>query len=292
MRIVPVIAAIAATLGACTPAPRPPAGPPNTPATTRSTGSTATPSIRPGTPTGKVETLAATVIGRINAGDGQGLTSSGTALLESTNTAGTGGIHELDGQTGTSQTRLADQPGRTTSGLAVTARPGTAGTVWQLTMRDNVAIARDRATLTPQRQVAYQGEGWGLCDDGTQLVHSDGTMRLTLRDATTFTPTGTIEVTGGWWNTGRLGELECVHHNGHRAVWANVIGTSWMLRIDLDSRSVTAVADLAPVMAAVMTARVDTPINGIAAITNASNEFWISGIGWHAALRVRLMPRQ
>lgn len=292
MRIALVITAITVTLGACTPAPRPPAGPPNAPTTTRPAGSTTTSPTRPGTRPGKVETLAAAVIGRMNAGDGQGLTSSGGALLESTNTAGTGGIQELDAQTGTSRTRLADQPGRTTSGLAVTARPGAADTVWQLTLRENVAIARDRATLTPQRQVAYEGEGWGLCDDGTQLVHSDGTMRLTLRDSTTFTPIGAIEVTGGWWNTGRLGELECVHDNGHRAVWANLTGTSWMLRIDLASRSVTAVADLAPVMAAVTTANIDSPINGIAAIPNAPNEFWISGTGWKAAVRVRLMPRQ
>lgn len=293
MRIGLVITAIAAILGACTLAPRPAAGPPNAPAPTTSTSSATTPSA-PATRTGKIETLAAAVIGHMNTGDGQGqgLTSNRETLLESTNIDGTGGIRELNAETGAPHIRLADQPGRTASGLAVTTRPGTPGTVWQLTLRDHIAIARDHATLTPQREVAFDGEGWGLCDDGTQLVQSDGTMRLTLRDASTFAQTGTIEVTGGWWTTSRLGELECVRHNGHRVVWANLAGTSWLLRIDLDAEgAVTAVADLSPALAAVTTTATDAPINGIAATTTATNEFWITGNGWKSPLRIRLTPR-
>lgn len=291
MRIVLTITALAATLAACSPAPARTdgaSGPP--PATTSSASPTTTAAAAL---PGKVQTFAAAVIGRMDAGDGigRGLTSTGDLLLESTNTNGAGGIRELDPATGTPRAAAVDQPGRTVSGVAVTVRPGTTDTVWQLTQHENIAIARDRATLTPQRQVTYQGDGRGLCDDGTQLVHSDGTMRLTLRDAITFAPTATIEVAGGWWTSGHLGELECVHDNGGRAVWANLTGTSWMLRVDLDARTVTAVADLAPAMAATLTNPADEPINGIAAVANSHNQFWLTGPGWATPLRIRLIPR-
>jgi glutamine cyclotransferase len=177
------------------------------------------------------------------------------------------------------------------SGVAVSTRPNRPSVVWQLTLRDHFAIARDPFTLAEQRHVPYQGEGWGLCDDGTQLVHSDGTMRLRLRDAETFAEKDVVEVAGGWWATGRLGELECVVTDGRREVWANLAGTSWMLRVDLSARAVTAVADLAPVMAASMTTTISDAISGIAMIPNARNEFWISGKGWRAPVRIRLVPR-
>jgi glutamine cyclotransferase len=281
VRTLLAIATTTALLCACTaPAGAPP--PPTAPVTTTITA-----------PPGKIETFAAAVIGQRNAGSGQGygLTTSDTSLLESTNTPGTAGIRALDPTTGTTRTRLLDQPGLTASGIGVSSRSGTAATVWQLTLHNGIAIARDPITLAPRRQISYQGEGRGLCDDGTQLVHSNGSMRLTLRDATTFAPTGTIDVTGGWWANARLGELECVADDGRRVAWANLMGTSWMLRVDLDARAVTAVADLAPAMTAASATGADASINGIAAIPNSHNEFWVTGAGWPTVLRIRLTPR-
>ncbi|RAS59436.1 glutamine cyclotransferase [Lentzea atacamensis] len=285
---------VAAVLSACTPTTTTPAsGSPPFSTTVPASAATTTATSIAKSPSGKVETFAAAVVGRMASGDGegQGLTRNTGSLLESTNTAGSGGIRELDDPSGTPRVRVVDQPGRTVSGVAVSARPNRPSIVWQLTLRDHVAIARDPSTLGEQRQVTFQGEGWGLCDDGTQLVHSNGTMRLMLRDADTFEEKSVIEVTGGWWTTGRLGELECVGTDGRREVWANLAGTSWMLRVDLAARAVTAVADLAPVMAAATSATPGDAITGIAAIPNTRNEFWISGKSWRTPIRVRLTPR-
>ena len=59
-------------------------------------------------------------------------------------------------------------------GLAVTG-----DTVWTLTWQNGVAHNRDPETLEVRSEVRYQGEGWGLCTDGTRLVMSDGSDRLT-----------------------------------------------------------------------------------------------------------------
>ncbi|WP_158102757.1 glutaminyl-peptide cyclotransferase [Lentzea kentuckyensis] len=240
----------------------------------------------------KVETFAAAVVGQMTVGDnnGTGLVNGEGVLLESTNRSEGGGIRAIDAASGTERIQLTDQPGRTMSGVAVSVRPGRPGIVWQLTLRDGVAIARDQSTLVEQRQVSYRGEGWGLCDDGTQLVQSEGSMRLVLRDAGTFAEKGVIEVAGGWWSNRRLGELECVRDGERRQVWANLVDTSWLLRIDLGARAVTAVADLAPALAG-STAVAQEVVSGIASVPGVRNELWLSGGGWSRPVKVRLAAR-
>lgn len=240
----------------------------------------------------KVETFAAAVVGQMTGGDnnGTGLVNGEGVLLESTNRSEGGGIRAIDAASGVERIQLTDQPGRTMSGVAVSVRPGRPGIVWQLTLRDGVAIARDQSTLVEQHRVAYRGEGWGLCDDGTQLVQSEGSMRLVLRDAGTFAEKGMIEVAGGWWSSRRLGELECVRNGDRRQVWANIVDTSWLLRVDLEARAVTAVADLAPAMSG-STATEQNVISGIASVSGAGDELWLSGSGWSQPVKIRLVAR-
>lgn len=280
------VAAATLLLVACTAPPLPPqpeAAPP--PSTTSSTP----PAARPAA----VQSLAAAVVGRLDRADGaaDGLEIVSNVLLESTNVAGAGGIRELDQANGGVRRTLTDQPARVMSGLTFTARPGRPPVVWQLTRQAGIAIARDATTLAQARQTTFKGEGHGLCDDGTHLVQSDGTTQLVLRNPDTFAPQQSITVTGGWWKTGHLGELECVQASGRRAVWAVLTGTSWMVRVDIETSTVTAVADLAAVMTAAANARTDQTINAIAAIPHADNEFWVSGSGWSSVWKIKLTPR-
>lgn len=112
----------------------------------------------------------------------------------------------------------------------------------QLTWQAGRAIVWDRATMTRLDEYRYDGEGWGLCHDGTQLVMSDGSDRLTFRDATTFEATGSVAVTVRGAPLGQLNELECIDG----AVWANVWQTDDIVRIDPGTGVVTGVLDLAP----------------------------------------------
>ena len=58
-----------------------------------------------------------------------------------------------------------------------------------------MAIERDRKTLSEVRRVSYEGEGWGICDDGQRLIMSDGSAKLTFRDPKSFKETGNVQVT-------------------------------------------------------------------------------------------------
>lgn len=156
--------------------------------------------------------------------------------------------------------------------------------IWQLTWQEGVALERDRETLAELRRVEYSGEGWGLCFDGTRLVMSDGSDRLTFRDPATFAPTGSVEVRAEGSPVEELNELECVDGQ----VWANVWRSDQIVRIDPASGQVTAVVDASGLLSPQQRAGTDV-LNGIAAVPG-TDEFLLTGKLWPAVFRVRFVP--
>ncbi len=155
--------------------------------------------------------------------------------------------------------------------------------LWQLTWTNGVAIERDRETLAELRRVRYDGEGWGLCSDGEQLVMSDGTARLTFRDPVSFAATGSVAVRAGGIPVPRLNELECAGG----AVWANVWQTGHIVRIDPSTGRITGVVDASGVLTTQQRAGAGV-LNGIAAVPG-TDEFLITGKNWPAMFRVRFV---
>jgi glutaminyl-peptide cyclotransferase len=156
-------------------------------------------------------------------------------LFESTGLVGRSTVRELDRITG-AVLRSADLPdGMFGEGLAMAG-----DRLLQVTWLSEVALAWDPATFEPLATYAYEGEGWGLCQDGTRLVMSDGSATLTFRDPTSFEATGSVEVTAGGVPLVDLNELECVGGE----VWANVWLTPFIVRIDPATGAVTGVLDM------------------------------------------------
>ena len=156
--------------------------------------------------------------------------------------------------------------------------------IWQLTWTDGVAIERDRDSLEQRRQVTYDGEGWGLCHDGSRLIMSDGTDRLTFRDPETFAVQGDVLVRNAGAEVRDLNELECAGG----AVYANVWRTDEILRIDPSTGAVTAVIDASGLLPADERDRADV-LNGIAAIPG-TEEFLLTGKYWPHTYRVAFTP--
>lgn len=156
--------------------------------------------------------------------------------------------------------------------------------IWQLTWQEGIAVQRDRATLREVNRVSYQGEGWGLCYDGSRLVASDGSSSLTFRDPHTFAPLGQVRVTVAGQPVDQLNELECADGQ----VWANVWQTDWILRIDPASGQVTGVVDASGLLTPRERARADV-LNGIAAVPG-TDEFLLTGKYWPHTYRVRFVP--
>ena len=53
-----------------------------------------------------------------------------------------------------------------------------ADSIYQLTWRSRQGFIYDKETLQRKGSFVYSTEGWGLTDDGTQLIMSDGSEKL------------------------------------------------------------------------------------------------------------------
>ena len=203
-------------------------------------------------------------------------------LYESTGLEGRSQLRVLDPATGAVR-RAVPLPGQLFGeGITVTG-----DRIWQLTWRDGVVLAWDRATLTLRDRVPLDGEGWGLCRDdahGGRLVRSDGTARLRFHDPVTFAEQGSVTVTLDGTPLTQLNELECVGG----AVWANVWQTDRIVRIDPADGHVTAVVDAAGLLDPARRAGTDV-LNGIAAVPG-TDEFLLTGKWWPTTFRVRFDP--
>lgn len=207
----------------------------------------------------------------------QGLEVSDGQIYESTGQYGSSQVQRrpLDGGPPTvSVPMAADEFGE---GLALTP-----DTLWTLTWKNGIAHNRAPQTLEVRDEVHYEGEGWGLCFDGAQLVMSNGSDQLTFRDPVTFEPTGTVDVTAGGTAVPWLNELECVDGE----VLANVFMTDEILRIDPTTGHVTAIYDGAHLQQP-RPANDDAVLNGVAALPD-SDTLLVTGKLWPTMYEVRL----
>lgn len=208
----------------------------------------------------------------------QGLEIDGQILYEGTGNVGASQLRELDPVGGAMRRSAMVPADYFGEGITVVD-----DRIWQLTWRDGVAIEWDRATLTPLREVAMDGEGWGLCRDGDRLIRSDGTDRLRFHDAKDFEETGGVNVTRSGRPVPHLNELECVDGQ----VWANIWLTNEIVRIDPATGMANAVVD-ASAIAGDQGQNDDEVLNGIAHIEGA--EFFLTGKHWPTIFRVRIDP--
>ncbi len=209
----------------------------------------------------------------------QGLLWHEGELYESTGLVGRSSIRRWDLSSG----RIAQRkevPDVFAEGLALVGDE-----LFQLTWQDEVLLVYDRESFELKREVAYEGEGWGLCFDGESLVMSDGSDELTFRDPETFEVERRLRVRKVGRPVRMLNELECVDG----AIWANVWQRDDILKIDPRSGHVTATVDASGLLSFVERRGADV-LNGIAWIPEREH-FVLTGKLWPAAFEVELVER-
>lgn len=161
--------------------------------------------------------------------------------------------------------------------------------IWQLTWKERAALRWDAATLELAERVSFNREGWGSCTVPVgpvgEVVTSDGSSELVRRDPVTLQPRDVVHVRCPGTGTRVRWLNDLTWADG--LVWANVLGTSWLAGIDLDSGLLAAVADARA--AAERHAHPQLVMNGIAAL-GRPGEFLLTGKGWRSVRHVRLTP--
>lgn len=158
--------------------------------------------------------------------------------------------------------------------------------VYQLTWRRGKAFVYDRKTLRKVEEFSYEGEGWGLTSDGKVLYMSDGSHRITVRNASTFAPLRTIEVSLGGRKPNNLNELEWVGGE----IWANVYLTNNIFRIDPESGKVVGIIDLAELQSPLDVTFNTDVLNGIA-YDAATGRIWLTGKNWNKIYQVEIIEK-
>ena len=155
-----------------------------------------------------------------------------------------GQLYESTGQVGQSTIRrvsIAD--GRVLQSVAIPAGQFGEGIVnWgdqiiSITWQGGTGYRWDRATLRQLGEWSYEGEGWGLTQNGTDIIMSDGTPELRFLDPATLAERRRVTVTLQGAAGPELNELEWV--NGE--VFANIWQTGFIFRIDPASGRVTGI---------------------------------------------------
>jgi len=152
---------------------------------------------------------------------------------------------------------------------------------YQLTWKGRLGYRFDRETLAPRGRFTYRSEGWGLTHDGTHLIMSDGTRRLTWRDPNTFAVVRSVKVSDGGRPVKWLNELEWVDDH----IYANVWRTSLIAIIDPASGQVRAWLDLAALKAQHRDGGV---LNGIA-FDPATRRLFVTGKWWSKLYEIEIL---
>ena len=204
-------------------------------------------------------------------------------VFESSGLYGESWVGVVNPATGEVLRRVDVDDGWFAEGISLVDGPGGPELVL-LTWREGTASFRNPITLAERRRVAYDGEGWGVCDleDGT-VAMSDGSSTITIRTVDDFSVVRSVPVTSAGRPVTRLNELEC--RGG--LVWANVWTTGTILAIDPGDGRVVGELDASALVAPNRAAGGDV-LNGIAAIPSTPDEFLLTGKRWPTTYRVRI----
>lgn len=208
----------------------------------------------------------------------QGLVYLDGELIESTGRVGTSWIR-----------RVSLRDGRVLRQTAIPAGSFGEGVVnWgsqlvSITWTGGVGYRWDRRTLRRLGEWRYPGEGWGLTQNGREIIMSDGSHELRFLDPETLAERRRLAVTLRGQPLNRLNELEWV--NGE--IFANVWTTPYIARIDPASGNVTGVIDLTG-LAAVNGNGEDAVLNGIA-YDPARDRLFVTGKLWPRLYEIDLV---
>lgn len=106
------------------------------------------------------------------------------------------------------------------------------GKIYQLTWKNHIVYVYDEKNIDqPVKTLKWPYEGWGMTNNGTDLIISDGTANLYFVNPDDFRIKSTIGVTDNSGPVINLNELEYI--NGF--VYANVYGSDFIVKIDPSS---------------------------------------------------------
>jgi glutamine cyclotransferase len=160
--------------------------------------------------------------------------------------------------------------------------------IYQLTWREMTAFEYDLKDFKLLRELRYSGEGWGLTNDGTNLIMSDGTHVIRFVNPQDFKTVRTIVVNDERGKpVMQLNELEFVKGE----IWANIWQTGWIVRIDPATGKLLGRVDMNKLSDEVQEKNPHADVlNGIA-YDPAGDRLFVTGKLWPSLFEIKVNQR-
>ncbi|NOY95952.1 MAG: glutaminyl-peptide cyclotransferase [Chlorobi bacterium] len=210
----------------------------------------------------------------------EGLLLHNGYLYEGTGQNGMSGIYKINLNNG--KTILSKELDKKYFGEGITILNDK---IYQLTYHSKIGFVYNLSdfSIIDSFKIA-SNQGWGLTNDGENLIMSDGTNKLTWISPSNYAIIKTLQVADNLSKIDYINELEYI--NG--SVFANVWTKNYIIEIDAENGKVLSKADLSGLLTKlnVDKSKIDV-MNGIA-YNPVSNTFFVTGKMWDKIFEIEL----
>jgi glutamine cyclotransferase len=165
--------------------------------------------------------------------------------------------------------------------------------IYQITWQEKTAFQYDM-NFKLIKEFRYQGEGWGLTNDGTNLIMSDGTHVIKFINPDTFETVRTIVVKDEKGSPiYKLNELEFIKGE----IWANIWHSesinkpNHIARINPADGKLLGWIDLQGISPEDVSRDSENTLNGIA-YDAAGDRIFVTGKQWKKLFEIKVKPKQ
>lgn len=200
----------------------------------------------------------------------QGLIFDKGILYESTGQNGASSLRKINAVTGELIKKVSIPAMYFSEGISLLNNK-----IFMLTWMNGICFVYNADDFKQTGSFKYEGEGWGLTNDGAYLIMSDGTNIIRYINPENFNVEKTVYVSENGTPVGSLNELELIDGN----IWANIWGDDRIAVIKPESGNIKAWIDLRPLREYVAgNNRIDV-LNGIA-YDSATKTIYLTGKYW------------
>jgi glutamine cyclotransferase len=159
--------------------------------------------------------------------------------------------------------------------------------IYQLTWKERTCLVYDLSTMQLLKKFTYDGDGWGMTNDGKSIIMTDSTHVIRFYDPETFKVTRTMPV---FDEKGAplmsINELEYIKGE----IWGNIWQKDTIVRIDPASGKLLGTIDFGKMVDDMHdSSDVAEVLNGIA-YDEANDRIFITGKQWKKLYEVRIIP--
>ena len=211
----------------------------------------------------------------------QGLEFDGNELYEGTGLEGESAIYRIDFERQSILTSTNLPNNYFGEGITIMGDK-----LYQLTWRSCIGFIYNKQTLNKLGDFSYSTEGWGLTNNGTDLIMSDGTENIYFIDTTTLQVKRSIQVYDNQGPVNELNELEYVDG----LIYANIYCTDNIVAIDPKSGKILKIINMSNLLdMSKLHQRVDV-LNGIA-YQKTTGRWYVTGKLWPTMFQVEFVKK-